>query len=60
MTEMRRMTVSIPDEMDRRLLALRRDDRFSRCSYSELVRRMLDRGMKDHESSESKASGGAS
>lgn len=59
MTEMRRMTISIPNELDKRLLALRKDDRFTRCSYSEIVRRMLEQGMKDHESSEQKASGGA-
>lgn len=44
MTEMRRMTISLPDELDRRILELRKDDRFSRCSYSEIVRQVLDHG----------------
>jgi len=44
MTDMRRMTISMPDELDRRILELRKDDRFARCSYSEIVRQMLDQG----------------
>lgn len=44
MTDMRRVTVSLPDNLDKRILDLRKDDRFARCSYSELVRKMLDRG----------------
>lgn len=48
MTEMRRMSVAIPDELDKRLLALRRDDRFARCTYSEIVRRMLEQALDNH------------
>lgn len=44
MTDMRRVTVSLPDELDKQILELRKDDRFIRCSYSEIVRQMLDRG----------------
>lgn len=44
MTDMRRITISLPDELDRRILELKKDDRFIRCSYSEIVRKMLDRG----------------
>lgn len=44
MTDMKRMTIALPDELDKRILSLRKDDRFVRCSYSELVRQMLDRG----------------
>lgn len=46
MTDMRRMTISLPDELDKRILELKKDDRFVRCSYSEIVRRMLDDGIK--------------
>lgn len=45
MTDMRRVTVSIPQNMDKRLLELRKKSAFSRCSYSELVRRMLTIGI---------------
>ena len=44
MTEMRRMTISLPDELDKRILELKKDDRFVRCSYSEIVRQLLDDG----------------
>lgn len=44
MTEMRRMTVSLPDELDKRIMELKKDDRFIRCSYSEIVRQLLDHG----------------
>lgn len=57
MAEMRRMTVVIPDELDKRLMELKKDDRFIRCSYSELVRRMLVQGM-DAERTHKTASGG--
>lgn len=58
MTGMRRISVAIPEEMDKRLLEMRKDARFIRCSYSEIVRRMMDQGMK-MEQSVKKASGGA-
>lgn len=45
MTNMRRLTVSLPDDLDKRILELRKDERFIRCSYSEIVRRMLDHGL---------------
>lgn len=45
MTDMRRITVSLPDKLDQQILELRKDDRFIRCSYSEIVRQMLERGI---------------
>ena len=42
MTEMRRVTITVPDDVDKKVLQLRKDDRFVRCSYSEIVRQMLD------------------
>lgn len=44
MTDMRRMTISLPDELDKRILEQKKDDRFVRCSYSEVVRQMLELG----------------
>lgn len=44
MTEMRRVTIAFPDSMDERILELRKKDRFIRCSYSEIVRQILERG----------------
>ena len=51
MTDMKRVTISLPDSIDRKVLELRKDDRFVRCSYSEIVRRLLEAGLaaKEHE-----------
>ena len=45
MTEMRRITIALPDELDKRILELRKDDRFVRLSYAEIIRRLLERGL---------------
>lgn len=47
MTDMRRITIALPDEIDRKILELRKDDRFVRCSYAEIVRQILERGLKN-------------
>lgn len=44
MTDMRRVTIAFPDDMDKRILELRKEDCFIRCSYSEIVRTILERG----------------
>lgn len=45
MTEMKRITVAFPDEIDRAVYELRKDDRFVKCSYSEIIRRMVALGI---------------
>lgn len=45
MTDMRRVTISLPDEIDRRILELKKDDKYIRLSYSEVVRQLLERGL---------------
>lgn len=45
MTNMKRTTVSFPDELTERIFALRKDDRFTRCSYSELIRQLAEKGL---------------
>lgn len=45
MTEMRRVTISIPDELDKKVLELKKEDKFIRCSYSEVVRMLLQAGL---------------
>lgn len=42
MTNMKRTTVSFPEELAQRIFALRKDDRFTRCSYSELIRQLSE------------------
>lgn len=44
MTDMRRVTIAFPDDMDKRILELRKEDRFIRSSYSEIVRTILELG----------------
>ena len=45
MTDMRRVTISLPDDIDRRILDLKKDSRFIRLSYAEIVRQLLERGL---------------
>lgn len=45
MTTMKRTTVSFPDELTERIFSLRKDDRFTRCSYSELIRQLAEMGL---------------
>ena len=45
MTEMKRVTISVPDWIDEAIFALRKDDRFVRCSYTEIVRQVIAIGL---------------
>lgn len=45
MTDMRRITISLPEKLDKQILELRKDDRFVRCSYSEIVRQIVEQGI---------------
>ena len=49
MTEMKRVTVAIPDEIDKKILELKKDDKFVRYSYSKIVRMLLFAGMRAEE-----------
>lgn len=44
MTDMKRVTVAIPDELDQRILDVKRRGN-GRDSYSEIVRQILDKGL---------------
>ena len=45
MTNMKRVTIALPDEMDERILRLRQNENYMRCTYSEMVRRALACGL---------------
>ena len=45
MTDMRRVTISMPDALDKQILSLRADERFAKCTYAEIVRRVLEIGL---------------
>ncbi len=42
MTNMRRVCVSLPADLEKKILNLRKKDRFIRCSYAEIVRTLLE------------------
>ena len=42
MTDMRRVTISMPDALDKQILSLRADEWFAKCTYAEIVRRVLE------------------
>lgn len=45
MTDMKRVTVAFPDEIDAAILDLKSTDQFRKCSYSEIVRRLVKHGL---------------
>lgn len=45
MSNMRRVTIVIPENLDEEILELKKDDRFVRCSYAEIARRLLECGL---------------
>ena len=45
MTEMKRVTSSLPDEIDKKIIELKKQDTFVRCSYSEIVRILISAGI---------------
>ena len=44
MTDMRRVTISLPEDIDKRILRLKKTNKFVRESYSEIVRQLLLKG----------------
>lgn len=49
MTNMKRVTVAFPNDVDEAVLNLRKDDRFVKCSYSEIIRRLVVIGLQADE-----------
>lgn len=45
MTEMARKTISLPPEIEQAVYELRKTDEFCKCSYSEILRVMIKRGL---------------
>lgn len=46
MSDMRRITISVPQEMEATIYGLRKQDEYNRCSMSEMVRRLVEIGLK--------------
>lgn len=45
MTSNKRMSISLPDDLERRLVELRKTERFCRCSYAEIIREVIGVGI---------------
>lgn len=46
MTNMRRVTIAIPDELDKQIMKLKQSDAdLARASYSKVMRLVLDKGL---------------
>lgn len=46
----KRMSISLNEEMENKIVELRKTDEYCRCSYSEIIRRLLEQGIKVIES----------
>lgn len=43
----KRMSISLPDDLERRLVELRMTERFCRCSYAEIIREVMGVGISE-------------
>lgn len=46
MTDMKRITISVPQEMEATIYGLRKQEEYNRCSMSEIIRRLVEIGLK--------------
>ena len=46
MTDMKRITISVPDDIAKAVYEMRKEDRFTKCSYSEIIRQLVSIGLK--------------
>lgn len=46
MSIVKRMSISVDEDIDKAVLTLRKTDDFCRCSYSEILRYLLKLGIK--------------
>lgn len=49
MENAKRMSVTINKEMENKIIELRKTDEYCRCSYSEIIRKLIEAGMKAFE-----------
>ena len=45
MTDMKRVTIAMPSDLDAKILDMKKSDQYVRTSYSEIVRLLLVRGL---------------
>ena len=49
MTDMKRITISLPDEIEEAIDALKKTEEFRDASYSSIIRQLVERGLKAKE-----------
>ena len=49
MTNMRRVTICFPDDLNEKILDLRKTDEYVRCTFGEIVRRLVIKGIEIEE-----------
>lgn len=55
MTDMRRVTVCFPEEMNKKILDLRKTDEYVSCTFGEIVRRLVSKGLEATKEKESRS-----
>jgi len=51
MSDLKRMSISITEEMERKIVEMRKTDEFCRCSYAEIIRQLIEAGVQSLEES---------
>jgi len=46
MTDMKRITISLTDEIDNAIVELKKTDEFRDATYSSIIRKLVERGLK--------------
>ena len=49
MTDMYRINVSIPADLEKRIIDMRKTDEYCRSSISDIIRKMLEKGLDEVE-----------
>lgn len=52
---LKRMSVSINEEMDKKIIEMKKTDKYCRCSYSEIIRQLIEMGIKEYEAAKKNA-----
>lgn len=50
MTEMKRMSISLPKDIEQAIIDLRKKDEYCKCSYAEIIRTLIVAGLNVSES----------
>lgn len=54
-TEMKRISISLQEELDNQIIELKKTDKYCRCSYAEIVRNLIELGIRASKAQEQTA-----